>query len=139
MVSTDTAKAREPAGISSTAMIPTTRAMTVDRARDTVWVVPSHHIPGARAPRAVTAQDPKRPEYGSIQLKFTGNPVELRQWVIDDGNGNTTEGTVNVTVNPVNDAPVANDDSASTTGTDPVVIDVLANDTDVDGDGAIFA
>ncbi|MCR8547949.1 outer membrane lipoprotein carrier protein LolA [Salipiger sp. P9] len=38
----------------------------------------------------VTAQDPKRPEYGSIQLKFTGNPVELRQWVIDDGNGNRT-------------------------------------------------
>ncbi|NUH65460.1 Hint domain-containing protein [Sulfitobacter sp. S0837] len=55
-------------------------------------------------------------------------------YTVDDGNGNTTEGTVNVTVNPVNDAPVANDDSASTTGTDPVVIDVLANDTDVDGD-----
>ena len=38
----------------------------------------------------VTAQDPKRPEYGSIQMKFTGNPVELRQWVIRDGNGSTT-------------------------------------------------
>ena len=38
----------------------------------------------------VTAQDPKRPEYGSIQLKFTGDPVELRQWVITDGNGGQT-------------------------------------------------
>ncbi|CUH78307.1 LolA family protein [Tropicibacter naphthalenivorans] len=38
----------------------------------------------------VTAQDPKRPEYGSIQLKFTANPVELRQWVITDGNGSQT-------------------------------------------------
>lgn len=38
----------------------------------------------------VTAQDPKRPEYGSIQLKFTDNPVELRQWVINDGNGGET-------------------------------------------------
>ncbi|MBY6003352.1 outer membrane lipoprotein carrier protein LolA [Salipiger bermudensis] len=38
----------------------------------------------------VTAQDPKRPEYGSIQMKFTGNPVELRQWIIRDGNGSTT-------------------------------------------------
>lgn len=38
----------------------------------------------------VTAQDPKRPEYGSIQLKFTGNPIELRQWIIDDGAGNLT-------------------------------------------------
>jgi outer membrane lipoprotein-sorting protein len=39
----------------------------------------------------VTAQDPENPEYGSIQLKFTTNPVELRQWIItDDGGGQTT-------------------------------------------------
>ena len=35
----------------------------------------------------VTAQDPENPEYGSIELKFTSNPVELRQWVINDANG----------------------------------------------------
>jgi outer membrane lipoprotein-sorting protein len=38
----------------------------------------------------VTAQDPKRPEYGSIEMKFTGSPVELRQWVIKDGDGGVT-------------------------------------------------
>lgn len=38
----------------------------------------------------VTAQDPANPQYGNIQLKFTGNPVELRQWVINDGNGSQT-------------------------------------------------
>lgn len=38
----------------------------------------------------VTAQDPAHPEYGNIQMKFTGNPVELRQWVINDGNGSQT-------------------------------------------------
>jgi outer membrane lipoprotein-sorting protein len=38
----------------------------------------------------VTAQDPSHPEYGNIQLKFTGNPVELRQWIINDGNGSKT-------------------------------------------------
>ncbi|MCK0149935.1 outer membrane lipoprotein carrier protein LolA [Marivita sp. S6314] len=39
----------------------------------------------------VTAQDPDHPEYGSIQLKFTGNPIELRQWIItDDGGSQTT-------------------------------------------------
>ncbi|MBT8417809.1 MAG: outer membrane lipoprotein carrier protein LolA [Silicimonas sp.] len=38
----------------------------------------------------VTAQDPEHPEYGSIQLKFTGNPIELRQWIIRDGQGATT-------------------------------------------------
>lgn len=39
----------------------------------------------------VTAQDPENPEYGSIELKFTDDPVELRQWVItDDGGSQTT-------------------------------------------------
>ncbi|MEF1170738.1 Ig-like domain-containing protein, partial [Vibrio campbellii] len=41
---------------------------------------------------------------------------------------------VSVTVNPVNDAPVANDDSAVTDEDTPVTINVLPNDTDVDGD-----
>jgi|TARA_B110000908_G_scaffold149445_1_gene182693 outer membrane lipoprotein-sorting protein len=35
----------------------------------------------------VKAQDPKNPEYGNIELKFTSNPVELRQWVINDAQG----------------------------------------------------
>lgn len=38
----------------------------------------------------VTAQDPANPQYGNIQLKFTGKPVELRQWIINDGNGSQT-------------------------------------------------
>lgn len=38
----------------------------------------------------VTAQDPEHPEYGNIQMLFTANPVELRQWVINDGSGNQT-------------------------------------------------
>ncbi|OQQ02588.1 hypothetical protein BK412_15080, partial [Vibrio campbellii] len=41
---------------------------------------------------------------------------------------------VSVTVNPINDAPVANDDSAVTDEDTPVTIDVLPNDTDIDGD-----
>lgn len=38
----------------------------------------------------IRAQDPKNPEYGSIELVFTANPVELRQWVINDDAGNRT-------------------------------------------------
>lgn len=39
----------------------------------------------------LTAQDPEHPEYGSIRLVFTSNPVELRQWIIaDSGGGETT-------------------------------------------------
>ncbi|MCS0005374.1 tandem-95 repeat protein [Vibrio parahaemolyticus] len=42
--------------------------------------------------------------------------------------------TVNVDVAPVNDAPVAKADTAVTDEDTPVTIDVLPNDTDVDGD-----
>ena len=38
----------------------------------------------------VRAQDPDNPEYGSIDLVFTADPIELRQWVIHDGNGTST-------------------------------------------------
>lgn len=38
----------------------------------------------------VTAQDPDHPEYGSIQLVFTANPVELRQWLVVDDTGTAT-------------------------------------------------
>jgi outer membrane lipoprotein-sorting protein len=38
----------------------------------------------------VTAQDPKRPDLGNIQLVFTGKPTELRQWVINDDAGSRT-------------------------------------------------
>ena len=38
----------------------------------------------------VRAQDPENPEYGSIELVFTADPVELRQWVITDDLGDQT-------------------------------------------------
>nr|WP_306152287.1 outer membrane lipoprotein carrier protein LolA [Roseovarius sp. MMSF_3281] len=38
----------------------------------------------------IRAQDPEHPEYGSIELVFTANPVELRQWVINDDAGSRT-------------------------------------------------
>ncbi|PIE16616.1 MAG: hypothetical protein CSA68_01705 [Rhodobacterales bacterium] len=53
---------------------------------------------------------------------------------ISDGNGGTDTAEVAVTINPVNDDPVAVDDSDTTALNTPVTIDVLANDTDVDGD-----
>lgn len=38
----------------------------------------------------VKIQDPKHPEYGNIQLKFTSKPVELRQWIITNDAGTQT-------------------------------------------------
>jgi outer membrane lipoprotein-sorting protein len=51
-------------------------------------MVTGHRFDGTAT--VVTAQDPENPQYGNIQLKFTGNPVELRQWIINDGSGSQT-------------------------------------------------
>jgi hypothetical protein len=57
---------------------------------------------------------------------------------VDGGNGATAQATVRLTVNAVNDAPVAVDDSYQTAANTPLVIDaaggVLVNDSDVDLD-----
>jgi len=42
--------------------------------------------------------------------------------------------TVNITITPVNDAPVAVDDSETTSENTPITSDVTPNDSDVDGD-----
>lgn len=38
----------------------------------------------------ITAQDPDNPQYGNIQMVFTANPVELRQWIVTDDVGSQT-------------------------------------------------
>ena len=38
----------------------------------------------------VRAQDPENPEYGTIDMVFTDDPLELRQWVITDDLGQQT-------------------------------------------------
>jgi len=47
----------------------------------------------------ITAQDPKNPEIGTIQLKFTGPNPELRQWIITSADGTRTT----VVLNDLND------------------------------------
>ena len=60
--------------------------------------------------------------------------IETFTYTVDDGSGGQDMATVTVTVTPVADVPLAVDDTASTTADVAVTIDVLANDTDVDGD-----
>ena len=56
-------------------------------------------------------------------------------YTIGDGNGGTATATVDVTVNPINDGPVAGDDVFSTDQNLSVTLDVLANDSDpIEGD-----
>lgn len=60
------------------------RKVDLDRAK----MVVGHSFDGTAT--TVTAQDPENAEYGNIQLLFTGNPVQLRQWVINDASGGQT-------------------------------------------------
>tara|TARA_R110000850_G_scaffold238024_3_gene362698 strand:- start:658 stop:4581 length:3924 start_codon:yes stop_codon:yes gene_type:complete len=62
------------------------------------------------------------------------NGSDIISYEVNDGNGGTATSTVSVTVNSENDAPVAIDDSVSTTEDTSITIDVLANDSDIDGD-----
>ncbi|CAN0598551.1 unnamed protein product, partial [Laminaria digitata] len=53
---------------------------------------------------------------------------------ISDGNGGSDSATATITVNPVNDEPVAADDTATTDEDTDVNITVLTNDSDIDLD-----
>jgi subtilisin family serine protease len=55
-------------------------------------------------------------------------------YTIDDGAGGTDTGSVNVNVTPVNDAPVANEDSVTVAEDGSVSLAAASNDTDADGD-----
>lgn len=64
------------------------------------------------------------------------NGTDTFSYAIGDGHGNVATGTVTVTIVPVNDAPVAANNTYSTTMNTPLTVaapGVLANDTDVDG------
>ncbi len=66
-------------------------------------------------------------------LDYTGT-VPAIPYTISDGNGGTATADLNITVNGVNDAPVAVNDSNTTQEDTPVSGDVLTNDSDPEGD-----
>ncbi|MDW8239500.1 MAG: tandem-95 repeat protein [Acidobacteriota bacterium] len=92
-------------------------------------------------PLSVTgASDPPR---GSVTINGNGTITytpdanlcgqDSFTYTISDGRGGTDTATVTVNVVCVNDPPVANDDTTGTNEGTPVVINVLSNDSDVDG------
>ncbi|MDE0934356.1 MAG: tandem-95 repeat protein [Mariniblastus sp.] len=62
------------------------------------------------------------------------NGSDSFNYTINDGNGNTDTASVAITVNAVNDNPVAADDASVTNQDTAVLINVISNDSDVDGD-----
>jgi len=84
-----------------------------------------------------------QPNYGAVTISGTVvlyrpqssfNGADSFSYTISDGNGGLDSAVVEVTVLPVNDPPDAVTDSATTAEDTAVIIDVLANDSDVDGD-----
>ena len=69
---------------------------------------------------------------------YTPNPnvsgSDTFSFRVSDGAMNSNTAMVTVTIAPVNDTPVAGNDTATTTEDTAVTISVLANDTDADGD-----
>jgi hypothetical protein len=93
---------------------------------------------------ALTVSSVTQPAHGTTtitadqkQIQYTPaanyNGPDYFTYTITDGTSVSAPATVKITVNPVNDAPVAMDDSVATNEDTPVNINVLANDTDVDG------
>ncbi|MBH0015117.1 Ig-like domain-containing protein [Pseudoalteromonas sp. NGC95] len=63
------------------------------------------------------------------------NGTAIISYTISDGNGGTATTNLSIIITPVNDTPIANADSATVDeDAAPILINVLANDSDVDGD-----
>ena len=86
----------------------------------------------------------EQPGSGSVAVNADGTVVytpdmnfagtDAFTYTVSDRTADPVEATVTVTVNPVNDVPVAQDDHVMTYEDSPVTIPVLANDVDPDGD-----
>ena len=93
---------------------------------------------------ALHVESVAQPEHGTARIAADGGIVYAPEadwhgtdrfaYTAADGNGGTGDAEIVVVVAAVNDAPVALADTAATNEDEPVTVDVLANDTDVDGD-----
>jgi len=97
---------------------------------------------------AVTATLGDDVQHGTLDLQSNGsftytpaadfNGTDRFTYTASDGTASSDPATVTITVNPVNDAPVAIDDAYEVAHDTELVVPantgVLANDTDVDGD-----
>lgn len=92
-------------------------------------------------PLTVSSTPYSSPSHGTISLNSTGwrytpnadySGSDSFTYEITDGFGGSATATVQINVTPVNDAPLAVDDSGSSAG-EEVLIPILANDSDLDG------
>ena len=78
------------------------------------------------------------------QIQYTpaadNNGLATVTYTVSDNNGGTNTATLTITITPVNDAPIANADTATMAeDAAPILINVLANDSDEDGDSLVIS
>ncbi len=113
---------------------------------DDILAVPASGVLGNDADEdgnALSARLISGPSHGDLILNADGaftyrpssnfNGTDFFTYVANDGLADSSVATVMITVDPLNDAPMATDDEATTAEDAAVTIAVLANDTDVDG------
>ncbi|MCX6093367.1 MAG: Ig-like domain-containing protein, partial [Candidatus Bipolaricaulota bacterium] len=92
---------------------------------------------------ALAVQSVNQPSHGTVanggseltyvpQAGFSG--TDAFSYTVSDGQGGSATALVSITVTPVNHAPTAQDDSASMSGESILMIEILGNDRDPDGD-----
>ena len=96
---------------------------TIDPTTVVIATAPQNGSAVVNADGTVT-YTPNADYYGPDNFSYT---------VKDNDGGVSNPAVVNISVNPVNDMTVVNPDSAVTDEDTPIAIDVLANDTDIDG------
>ncbi|MBI2127885.1 MAG: tandem-95 repeat protein [Nitrosarchaeum sp.] len=82
--------------------------------------------------------------FGTLTLNLNGSftyqpnqnfdSIDSFTYIATNGTHNSNNATVTLFVNPINDAPIAQNDTASTPEDTPITIPVLNNDFDVDDD-----
>jgi len=117
-------------------------ATVVEDGSSAIAVLANDSDPDGEALSVISATDPANGSASVLAddtIQYTPDPdyagPDTFDYRIANASGQEATGSVSVTVSPVNDDPVAVDDSASTLFDASADIDVLANDSDVDGDG----
>ncbi|MCP3891897.1 MAG: hypothetical protein GY702_23975, partial [Desulfobulbaceae bacterium] len=73
--------------------------------------------------------------YTFVPVTNYNGAVPVATYTLDDGNGGSDTATRTIAVAAVNDAPVADDEAFTTSeDTTSAAIDLLAGDSDIDGD-----
>ena len=112
---------------------------------DTLTIT-DYSIPGINGGNSIAAGTPTLiPGVGTITINANGSytfapeadytgPVPVITYTISDNAGGTDTSTLTLTITPVNDPPVAENDFVSTPEDTTLTGNVLGNDVDVDGD-----